>query len=477
MTKKFLLYKLYLTFMRALQNLWKLLVLILTLQASVALAALDRFEVVLWQNSAEVWQSLDITITAVDRNWETVTDYDGSILVFSESDASADFPNDLSENSYTFEVSDEWEVKFENAVKFSAEWVQDIHVYDLNDENILWVVEVDISEKEVVADLDISIYTPEPWLTIGKNSVTVSWGTSKNYRVKIILNGDKEITTTSNNDGIFEKEIEGLAEWENKIQAFVLDADDNEVGSTKEIMIKVNSNAPELKQIKITPTWEMDAETKIDIEVYSSAGLSSSEIILNDIITPLEEWQDGLYTGSISAPTEAWFYYIDVILKDDFGHETRKLKAESITVRESVDLNAATSEVKNTISEPSGDLNAANLDITDLKLTMLKTKSVLSWNAVKAASSYNVYKKMADGELELIDNTVEPRYEIAVVWDEVSYDFFAVKAMTNTGNGETVEWDLSEMTKVQTGPTELILLLLAMILWLGVVMFTKSKRA
>ena len=463
--------------MRALQNLWKLLVLILTLQASVAFAALDRFEVVLWQNSAEVWQSLDITITAVDRNWETVTDYDGSILVFSESDASADFPNDLSENSYTFETADEWEVKFENAVKFSAEWVQDIHVYDLNDENILWVVEVEISEKEVVADLDISIYTPEKWLTIWKNTVTVSWGTSKNYRVKIILNWDKEITTTSNDDWIFEKEIEGLVEWENRLQAFVLDSDENEVGSTEEIMIKVNSSAPELKQIKITPTWEVDGGTEIDVEVYSSAGLSSTEIILNDIITSLDEWQDGLYSWTILAPEEAWFYHIDVILKDDFGNQTRKLKEESITVKEAIELNAASPEPENTIWEPSGDLNAANLDITGLKLTMLKTKSVLTWNEVKAASSYNIYKKTTDWKLELIDNTLQPRYEIAVVWDDVKYDFFAVKAMTNTGNGETVEWDLSEMTKVQTGPTELILLLLAMILWLGVVMFTKSKRA
>ena len=36
--------------------------------------------------------------------------------------------------------------------------------------------------------------------------------------------------------------------------------------------------------------------------------------------------------------------------------------------------------------------------------------------------------------------------------------------MTNTGNGETIEGDLSEMTKVQTGPTEILLLFIAMIL-------------
>ena len=471
--------------MKALKNTLKLLLIIACFHSSLAFAALDRFEVVLWQSSAEVWQSLDITITAVDKNWETVTDYDGSVLVFSESDASADFPNDLSENSYTFQVSDEWEVKFENAVKFSAAGTQDIFVYDLNDENILWVVEVDISEKEAPQELEISIYTPEKWLTIWKNSVTVSWWTSKNHRVKIVLNWDKEITATSNDDGIFEKEITELVEWENSLQVFVLDSDENEVWSTEIITIKVNSDAPELKSININPTGEVDPETSIDVKVYSSVWLTQAQVILNDIITELEEWQDGLYTWTITAPQEAWFYDIDVILKDDFANETQELKAERITVREAINLNSAPDtessetegETDSWISEPSLDLNAANLDITGLKLTELKTKSILTWNEVKAAESYNIYKKMDDWELELIDNTLKPRYEIAIVWDELKYNEFAVKAMTNIENGETIEWDLSEMTKVQTGPTELILLLLAMILWLGIVVITKSKRA
>jgi len=57
--------------------------------------------------------------------------------VFSESDTEAEFPNDLAENSYSFTVANEGSVKFENAVKFNNAGVQDIYVYDLNDENIL----------------------------------------------------------------------------------------------------------------------------------------------------------------------------------------------------------------------------------------------------------------------------------------------------------------------------------------------------
>jgi len=83
-----------------------------------------------------------------------------------------------------------------------------------------------------------------------------------------------------------------------------------------------------------------------------------------------------------------------------------------------------------------------------------------------------------DGELELIDNVSEPRYEIEIVGEDLKYEEFAVKAMTNTGNGETIESDLSEMTKVQTGPSEMImLLLLAMILGGWFLLLTKTRRA
>jgi len=50
-------------------------------------------------------------------------------------------------------------------------------------------------------------------------------------------------------------------------------------------------------------------------------------------------------------------------------------------VIEKIELNAAVENTDNGISEPSVDLNAPNLEITGLKLTTLKTKSILSWDS------------------------------------------------------------------------------------------------
>ena len=58
-----------------------------------------------------------------------------------------------------------------------------------------------------------------------------------------------------------------------------------------------------------------------------------------------------------------------------------------------------------------------------------------------------------------------PRFELEITGDEIKHDFFAVKPVVKTASGEIVtEVDMSEWTKVQTGPTQIILILMAMIL-------------
>lgn len=71
----------------------------------------------------------------------------GDILIFSESDANAEFPGELSGNTYQFKDSDAWSVKFENAVKFSKIWTQDVLVFDEQDEDIFWKAEIEVVEE------------------------------------------------------------------------------------------------------------------------------------------------------------------------------------------------------------------------------------------------------------------------------------------------------------------------------------------
>jgi hypothetical protein len=64
----------------------------------------------------------------------------------------------------------------------------------------------------------------------------------------------------------------------------------------------------------------------------------------------------------------------------------------------------------------------------------LKTKSILTWDKLKDAYKYNVYKKLADGKLELITTVDEPKLEINIdlKQKDITYDYFAVKAVAKS---------------------------------------------
>ena len=459
--------------------------LILTFLASslcsyawVFAAWIDHFEVEFNQDTAKIWESLDLTIEAVDKNNTTVLDYEGTILIFSESDPEAELPSALEENTYTFSASDQWRIKFENSVKFKNSWLQNIHIYDLNDDTVFWIAETDIDKESIITNIDISIISPESGLTIWDDSIWVSWTTTKNHKVNIILNWTKEFSTTSNNDWIFEKIVEDLNDGENKIKAQVLDADLNVVWESNEVSLKVELDSLNIKNVWISPE-EIEAESSFEIEIIANPGLDEVSIVLNDVLILLEETDAWVYKVKAYAPKEPWTYKIDLKIKDELWHEKTELWAANITVNEVVLLVADETwtwvvavQEDNPIIEEETD----KLKITWLKVVELKSKSILTWNEIEDIEWYNVYKKASDWELELVENVETAKFEIEIVGDETEYEYFAVKAITKTASWELYEWSLSDATKVKTGPEMIILLLLSLFLgWL--VFIVKYNRA
>ena len=459
--------------------------LILTFLASslcsyawVFAAWIDHFEVEFNQDTAKIWESLDLTIEAVDKNNTTVLDYEGTILIFSESDPEAELPSALEENTYTFSASDQWRIKFENSVKFKNSWLQNIHIYDLNDDTVFWIAETDIDKESIITNIDISIISPESGLTIWDDSIWVSWTTTKNHKVNIILNWTKEFSTTSNNDWIFEKIVEDLNDGENKIKAQVLDADLNVVWESNEVSLKVELDSLNIKNVWISPE-EIEAESSFEIEIIANPGLDEVSIVLNDVLILLEETDAWVYKVKAYAPKEPWTYKIDLKIKDELWHEKTELWAANITVNEVVLLvpdETWTWVVAVQEDNPIIEEETDKLKITWLKVVELKSKSILTWNEIEDIEWYNVYKKASDWELELVENVETAKFEIEIVGDETEYEYFAVKAIAKTASWELYEWSLSDATKVKTGPEMIILLLLSLFLgWL--VFIVKYNRA
>lgn len=444
--------------------------------ANIALAAgtVDHFQLEVNKATTKIGEAIDLTVKAVDKDNNVVSNYVGSILIFSESDTNAEFPGTtIKDNTYKFTAADQGKVKFENAIKFSMNWKQDISVYDSENDTILGKTEVTVWagggwSTTTTWTEEIKITSPETGTTVWTDSIKVTGTTTKNHKVKVSLNGKKTFDTTSNDTWTFEVSISGLESWDSILKAIVLDADGKTIWESTEVKISTASNSPKMNSISISPEWDMDAETEIIVEVLATAGLKEVEAVINDTVTKLEEKEDGKYTWTINAPTEAGIYSIDINLVDDLWHKTENKAAKSITVKA---MNSATWAL--TV------WTGMTLDtVKNLKLVKMKTKSILSWDAVTNAVSYNVYKKDATTwEMKLITNVTEPRYEIEITWDQVTYEDFAIKAFGKDWDKEIESADFSEMTKVQTGPKEIFIAILAILLTAGFIYFKRRRQA
>lgn len=443
---------------------------------SVFAAGIHQFNVTLSSEAVQAGESLDLIIQAVDKNNEVVSDYNGTILIFSESDPEAELPSALEENTYTFSAADQGMVKFENAVSFKKSGKQDLYVYDLDDETVMGVAETEVAKEVTPTTAEIELISPEAGLTIGQDKISVSGQTSKNHQVKIILNAETEIETTSNSEGIFEKEVESLKQGENTFQAKVLNADNEVIGSSEIVKIKVEAKAPELKGMTVTPK-EVKSEEEYTVELVADKGLVEVKVIVNDVITSLEETKEGVYTATLVAPkveeTESETFKIDLIMKSELGNEQKEIGAESILVKAIPKEAPKDPEPK---VEPKVVDEKIDLTIKNLKVTTLKTKSVLTWDEIKGAESYTIYKQIEGTEPELIETVSEPKYEIDIIGEEMKYDFFAVKASAKTASGEVYTGVQSDFTKVQTGP-EMIILLLISLLAGGFFFASRQKQA
>ncbi|MCH2189213.1 hypothetical protein MK079_05305 [Candidatus Gracilibacteria bacterium] len=446
---------------------------------SVFAAGIDHFEITFTPDTAQLGESIDVEIRAVDKNNVVVQDYNGTILVFSETDPEVILPDELNQNTYTFVASDQGVIRFENAIRFQQTGTQDIHVYDLNDDTVFGIGEAQIDKKTVQEELVIDILSPQHNITVADANTKVSGTTQKNHQIKIIINDESEnaVETTSNNDGIFEQDIE-LQEGQNSIVAHVLDADKNVIGTSDTLQILLASNLPSFKGLTYSPAENIETGMSVDVELIATQGLVEASIILNDIVYPLSETSEGKYTTTVVAPSEAGTYAIDVILKDELQHELNELAVASMDVIPSPEpeLNAGDTETvaTETIKEAP---QAPDLSVSNLKVVELKSKSILTWDEVEAADSYNIYKKSGEAtEYELVDNIKENRYEVAITGDEIKYDYFAVQAVADAEENSEVELyegALSDATKVKTGPEMILLLVLSLLLAAGFVFMKK----
>ncbi len=530
--------------------------------------------------SAKVGEALDLTVKALDKDGGNVADYAGTVYVTVDNDSKATLPY---AEGYTFVAADQGAKTFSKGLAFSKVGNMTVSVIDIDDDKVEGTAKVNVTEGDVGPGVSgkeaVTVTAPESGSTISGAETDVVGTTKKNSKFQVYLNGTKTGEGQSDDQGAILYKLKGITEENNVLEIKVLDGSDKEAGTSGKISFKAAADkGPAFKSITVKEGKTVKSGAVLNVTVTAEPKLKEVSVSLGDSVEVFKEQtsgvtagnvtvggtSEGVYVGTLTAPTASGSYPIDVTLTSDLGKKTVKTAAETITVLEApkmayenvkiesgdkrvtftfdvvnpvesvskfkfsygTDSGALTKEsitfeksriaFTGTGASASGStykwyvdglepgkyffkiaaldvagspitatesdvftadiaLNSAGTcsiaNVSGLKVAKSDDQSVLSWDAIPEALSYNVYKKDSTGAYVLVENVKVTSYTVHLAKDAVKYEDFAVKAVCSDATTESA--DYAEATKVQTGPAQVLALLS---LALGIGFFITRRR-
>ncbi len=318
--------------------------------------SIDRFEFSGDFDSVKANESISFSVIAVDKDGVKVDNYTGTIHFYAEGDNSSNvvFPED-----YTFKSTDLGEHTFSLGLKFIMDGQYHIFVSDIDDSTIkgdkVVVVGSGDSSSSVGDSGASSIFLDSPKEgSYSSNVLSVSGVCDPLKMVKIYFDNSEIGSVQAGADGQFSYDTPKLADGEHSLYATMLDNSGNVVASSDPVKVVIDTTAPKIDSIVLSPKGNVEPGATVHIKVYSESNLSTAAILFNsDVIqlTPSLE-EDGVYVGDIIAPKEAGEYFISVVLADQLDNEGDYDKQASFTV---VDTGAGSSDNDN--GNGNGNMN------------------------------------------------------------------------------------------------------------------------
>jgi hypothetical protein len=514
--------------------------------------------------SAKVWEAIDITVEARDKDDKVIQTYRGSLFFQSETDFWATIP--AQGKAVQFKESDNWVLKISKGVIFKRVGNQELTVTSAMEDDVGGSIKIRVEDSGTTAPVtvteSISITVPEKWSTVTSDSIAMSGKTKKNSKILIKLNGKELGNTQTNEDGIFIYKLSGIDQQSNILTASVIDGSNAVIG-TIDSQFNYGVKAPTYYNISISPSKEVDGGTGITLTVDAEPGLSEVTLMIDGVLLTTKEQSPGKYTLQTLSPLKAGTYPVQVTLKNILAQTTTKPDAATLTVKEkpvfiapqapkaifkdvklmsewsrvnmnffveniSKDVvafkiaygesaNSLSSEVTTfpleKIKRPDGSYNwyidklepknysfkifwvlsggllapdfssealSATVgkwscsigNISTVKVMTSADKTVLSWDALSGALSYNVYRLSASKDYELVENVKANSYTLYLSSGSLVYQDFAVKALCDDKTESSVP---ATASRVQTGPW-FIAILVAISAILGI-FFIRRRQA
>ena len=330
--------------------------------------------------TARVGEAVDITVRAVDTAKSTVTGYRGSII-FNTDNIGDTVP--APGKTIAFTADDSGEKKFSKGLIFKKSGKQKIYVTDVSDDIIgEATINVEPATTTVTpADTSIVIITPENGTKIANDMVMVSGKSRKNSKVIIKLNGQEAGTVTTDEGGIFTKNLTALTQENNIITASLIDGANTVLASSPEIQFSRVLTSASTYGVTISPSATVEASSPIDIIIDATPGLAEISISLDGAVMIAREWQAGKYAIQTIAPLKAGVYDLPITQKDTLGQVKNIDSPTKLTVTEKLSAPVAVATFKNVKTTTTGSRIVFNFAVENAPSELSSFKIAYGKNA------------------------------------------------------------------------------------------------
>ncbi len=244
----------------------------------------DAFLVQVEPSTFGVWESVDVTISAV-KNWMIVKDYIWDVFI----EVNWLIPDEYivpSDWLYSFLIQDQGIKLFSKWLEIKKSWTYTLKVSDIIDEVIMWETTIIVWNWDGGGDLkQVDISSPINGSTERNTSINVMWSSTdlKNSPVEIYLNNLPIANGYTDAQWNFSIYIEWLQEWQNQIQAKIVDINDILLWETDVIMITYESLSDGIfNSIEILPSSDLKQWDKAIFNVYTAEEVTSVELKFSD---------------------------------------------------------------------------------------------------------------------------------------------------------------------------------------------------
>lgn len=343
---------------------------VFALLACVFAADPEAFYVEVNPSSFSVWESVDMTISAITKDGTTVKDYEWDVFIMVEKLSLNDYSTP-SDGIYTFTATDQWVKLFSKWLKINKAWTYKVVVTDIFD-TIMWEATIIVWDGSSSWNTQhkINITYPTSGSTESKTSINVMWNSVDlpNSPVEIFLNKSMVASGTTDHQWSFNVYISWLRSGANEIQAKIVDVNDLILWESDVIIVNYTTPSDWIfNSISILPNNSVKQGDKVSIELNTTEWVSSAELIFDN-------------GGS---------YPMDRVSAGKFSKDITMKNFGIFNISVSLIVNGTTKTYANVASLDV----AEHIWVSNVKFTATwvdGTSIIMTWDAIWTAPKYNI---------------------------------------------------------------------------------------